>query len=94
MSNKGKILLVGFGPGAKEHMSLRARQAITESDVVIGYATYIKLVQDLLDGKEVIRKGMTEEIDRCTLPDQFVYLVFIQVTAGNDLRLLETRIIE
>lgn len=62
--NKGKILLVGFGPGAPEHMSQRAREAIAEADVVIGYSTYIKLVQDLLDGKEVIRKGMTEELDR------------------------------
>ena len=61
---KGKILLVGFGPGAPEHMSQRARDAIAEADVVIGYSTYIKLVQDLLDGKEVIRKGMTEELDR------------------------------
>ncbi len=65
MSN-GKIYLVGFGPGAQEHMSFRARAAIAEADVVIGYSTYIKLVQDLLDGKEVIRKGMTEELDRCT----------------------------
>ena len=65
MSN-GKIYLVGFGPGAQEHMSLRARAAIAEAEVVIGYSTYIKLVQDLLEGKEVIRKGMTEEIDRCT----------------------------
>ena len=65
MSN-GKIYLVGFGPGAREHMSFRARAAIAEADVVIGYSTYIKLVQDLLDGKEVIRKGMTEELDRCT----------------------------
>ena len=64
MSN-GKILLVGFGPGAEEHMSVRALQAIEEADVVIGYSTYIKLVKNLLDGKEVIRKGMTEEIDRC-----------------------------
>lgn len=65
MSNSGKILLVGFGPGSAEHMTYRARAAIAEADVVIGYSTYIKLVQDLLDGKEVIRKGMTEEIDRC-----------------------------
>lgn len=62
---QGKIFLVGFGPGAEEHMSIRAREAIAESDVVIGYSTYIKLVKDLLDGKEVVRKGMTEEIDRC-----------------------------
>lgn len=65
MSN-GKIYLVGFGPGAEEHMSFRARAAIAEADVVIGYSTYIKLVQNLLDGKEVIKKGMTEELDRCT----------------------------
>ena len=62
---KGKILLVGFGPGSKEDMTYRARAAIASADVVIGYTTYIKLVEDLLDGKEVIRKGMTEEIDRC-----------------------------
>ncbi|MDO9161979.1 MAG: precorrin-3B C(17)-methyltransferase [Methylococcaceae bacterium] len=60
----GKILLVGIGPGAHEHMTFRAKQAIAEADVVIGYSTYIKLVTDLLEGKEVIRKGMTEELDR------------------------------
>ncbi len=62
---QGKILLVGFGPGSVEHMTYRARAAIEEADVVIGYSTYIKLVKELLDGKEVVRKGMTEEIDRC-----------------------------
>ncbi len=61
----GKIFLVGFGPGAEEHMSFRAKQAIAESDVVIGYSTYIKLVKELLHDKEVVKKGMTEEIDRC-----------------------------
>jgi precorrin-3B C17-methyltransferase len=62
---QGKILLVGFGPGSTEQMTYRARAAIEEADVVIGYTTYIKLVKELLEGKEVIRKGMTEEIDRC-----------------------------
>lgn len=62
---QGKILLVGFGPGSTEQMTYRARAAIEEADVVIGYTTYIKLVKELLDGKEIVRKGMTEEIDRC-----------------------------
>ena len=53
----GKIYLVGFGPGAEEHMSFKAKAAISESDVVIGYTTYIKLVKDLLDGKEVVKKA-------------------------------------
>lgn len=57
-------MLVGIGPGGNEHMTARARSAIAEADVVVGYSTYIKLVSDLLEGKEVVRKGMTEELDR------------------------------
>lgn len=60
----GKIILVGIGPGHADHMTARARAAISESDVVIGYVTYIRLVKDLLEGKTVIKKSMTEEIDR------------------------------
>jgi len=45
-------------------MSARARQAIAEADTVIGYVTYVRLVAPLLEGKEVIRKSMTEELDR------------------------------
>lgn len=57
-------MLVGIGPGSAEHMTARAREAIAEADTVIGYVTYIKLVADLLEGKEIIRKSMTEELDR------------------------------
>ena len=60
----GKIMLVGIGPGSVDHMTQRARAAIAEADVVIGYVTYIKLVADLIEGKEIIRKSMTEELDR------------------------------
>ncbi|MDD3676723.1 MULTISPECIES: precorrin-3B C(17)-methyltransferase [Thauera] len=60
----GKIMLVGLGPGAHAHLTARARAAIAEADTVIGYVTYIRLVADLLEGKEVIRKSMTEELDR------------------------------
>ena len=60
----GKIMLVGIGPGSADHMTARARAAIQEADTVIGYVTYIRLVADLLDGKEIIRKSMTEELDR------------------------------
>lgn len=60
----GKITLVGLGPGSVEHLSARARAAIAEADTVIGYATYVRLVDDLLAGKEVIKKAMTEELDR------------------------------
>ncbi|HEX5392947.1 MAG TPA: precorrin-3B C(17)-methyltransferase [Rhodocyclaceae bacterium] len=60
----GKIMLVGIGPGAVEHMTQRARDAIAEADTVIGYVTYIRLVADLCEGKEIVKKSMTEELDR------------------------------
>ena len=60
----GRIMLVGLGPGSHDHLTARARAAIAEADTVIGYVTYIRLVAELLEGKEVIRKSMTEELDR------------------------------
>jgi len=62
--NKGKIFVVGFGPGAAEHLTPAAKAAISECDVCIGYKTYIELVRPLLAGKKIIATGMTEEIDR------------------------------
>ncbi len=60
----GKIMLVGLGPGNNDHLTARARAAIAEADTIIGYVTYIRLVADLVKGKEVIKKSMTEELDR------------------------------
>lgn len=60
----GKIMLVGLGPGSHEHLTARAQAAIVEADTVIGYVTYIRLVAELIGDKEVIKKSMTEELDR------------------------------
>lgn len=60
----GSVTIVGIGPGAREHTTPAALGAIARADVVVGYTTYVKLVADLLVGKEVIRTGMTEEIAR------------------------------
>jgi precorrin-3B C17-methyltransferase len=60
----GKLYVVGIGPGHHDHMTIRAKQAIEESEVIVGYDTYISLVEDLLAGKEVFRYPMTQEVDR------------------------------
>ncbi len=61
---KGKIFVVGFGPGDEAHMTHRAKEALIESDSVIGYKTYMDLVSHLIEGKEIVRTGMTEEVTR------------------------------
>ncbi len=64
VAEKGVLSIVGIGPGASPHTSAAALEAIAASDLVVGYVTYVKLVRHLIEGKEVIKTGMTEEIGR------------------------------
>jgi precorrin-3B C17-methyltransferase len=61
---KGVLYVVGIGPGAHDHATPAASRAIAEAELIVGYTTYIKLVADLIRGKEIVRTGMTEEIAR------------------------------
>ena len=62
----GELFLVGMGPGDLGGLTQRAREALERAQVVIGYSTYVKLLEEmgLLGDKELVRKGMTEELDR------------------------------
>ncbi len=64
---RGKLFLVGIGPGEPEHMTFKAREAINLSEVVVGYKTYIKLIEPYLGQKEVIATGMGSEIERAKI---------------------------
>ena len=55
---------MGVGPGSNDHMTFRAKQVIQESNVIVGYETYVQLVEKLIDGKDVYRYAMTQEVDR------------------------------
>ena len=63
-NKKGKLYVVGIGPGNEAHLTPAALQAISQANFIVGYSTYIKLVKHLIEGKEVVRTGMTEEIGR------------------------------
>lgn len=62
-----KLTVIGLGPGSLLDMTPRARQAVEEARVVAGYNTYVKLIEGLLEGKQVIGTGMMQEIDRCRM---------------------------
>lgn len=59
------ITVIGIGPGGKETMTLEAVKALEACDIVVGYKTYIRLIQDLITEKEVYQNGMRQEIERC-----------------------------
>ncbi len=60
----GKLFIVGVGPGHHDHMTFRAKKVIEESDTIVGYTTYVNLVQDLITGKDVYQYAMTQEVER------------------------------
>jgi precorrin-3B C17-methyltransferase len=45
-------------------MTFRAKEVIEESDTIVGYDTYVTLVEDLIKGKDVYRYAMTQEVER------------------------------
>lgn len=56
--------MVGIGPGDLSLLTFQARKALTEAEVIIGYSTYLELIQPLLEGKETVSSGMMKEVDR------------------------------
>ncbi len=61
----GKIYVVGIGPGESSMMTLKAKEAIKCSDIIVGYKTYIDLVRDEFSDKEFFENGMRGETERC-----------------------------
>ena len=42
------IYVIGIGPGSRDLMTQEAIAAMEDAEVIVGYKTYIKLVEDLL----------------------------------------------
>lgn len=59
------IYVIGIGPGCRDLMTQEAISAMEDAEVIVGYKTYIKLVEDFVKDKEVVQNGMRKEVDRC-----------------------------
>ena len=67
----GILYVVGIGPGGYLDMSIRAIEAIKNSELIVGYTAYIKLLKESLSKEAWINEkkfydtGMTGETKRC-----------------------------
>ena len=59
------IYVIGIGPGSRNLMTEEAIKAIEDSEVIVGYKTYINLITEFIGDKEVVQNGMRKEIERC-----------------------------
>src|SRR3970040_2190773 len=67
-SSRGRISVVGIGPGSLEHLTPTASSEIGAADVLVGYGTYIKLIQSIVKkGAEVISGTMGKEVERAQI---------------------------
>lgn len=60
-----KLYVVGIGPGDAKNMTAACRDAIGQSDVIVGYIKYVGLVAPLYPQKRTLGTYMTHETERC-----------------------------
>ena len=60
-----KVTVIGLGPGGGADLTGRARAALEECDLLVGYTAYIDLVKEDFPDKETLSTGMRREVNRC-----------------------------
>lgn len=55
---------MSLGPGSEDHLTPAARRALEESNLVVGYRTYVDLIKPILRNQEVVATGMRQELER------------------------------
>lgn len=58
------LYIVGFGPGNYEGITIQAQKAIEESDLIVGYTLYVRLLQQYFPEKEYYTTAMRQEMER------------------------------
>jgi precorrin-3B C17-methyltransferase len=64
---KYNIYVVGIGPGVEDMMTGQALRVLEESDVIVGYPVYLKLLDKRFSKKEFLSTPMRQEIERCRM---------------------------
>ena len=83
-SGRGKLYIVGTGPGSTSYLTKRAVQAVDESDYVIGNDFYLNLIREHLDGREVIWSSMGKEVERARKCIELAKNHVVSMVSGGD----------
>ena len=64
---KSRIYIVGIGPGKEEMMTGEALYILEQADIIVGYTTYLNLLGERFQGKELRATPMRQEEERCRI---------------------------
>ncbi len=63
--SQGKLYLVGIGPGNLDNLTSKAKTALRDADVIIGYRLYLDLISSLFHPEQIIESSqITQEKQR------------------------------
>lgn len=79
-----KLYVIGIGPGGLDYLTIKAKKAIEESDIIVGYTKYIEMVEPLLEGKEIFKTGMKGEEERCRKAIELAQEKVVSVISTGD----------
>ncbi len=80
----GMLYIIGAGPGDVAHMTAHAREALGRSEYVVGNETYLKPIAALLEGKQVIRSRMGDEVGRAEKSVALAEHSVVAIVSGGD----------
>ena len=64
MATRGKLFVVGIGPGALEHMTLKALDVLRQAEVIVAYTGYLKILNKLgqQGGRRCLQQGWAKRL--------------------------------
>ena len=82
--SKGKLYIIGIGPGSVGQLTVRAKEVIENSDYVVGNGTYLDQMASLLDKQEIVRSSMGKEVDRSSKAVELAQDNVVSMISGGD----------
>jgi precorrin-3B C17-methyltransferase len=65
---RGRVTVVGIGPGSTEHMTRKAMDAIRSADTILGLTDYVREIRNVIPPSTKVHSShMGHEIERVTL---------------------------
>ena len=83
-TGKGKINLIGIGPGDPGYLTPAASHALSESDVIVGFRAYVQQIEGLIAGKEVVSMELGQELERAAAVDSAYAGKTVAVVSSGD----------
>lgn len=79
------LSVVGTGPGSLDYLIPAARKELEQAEIIVGYKTYLDLISEIIEDKEVVYSSMMQEVDRVkqafTLAEQGKHVALV---SGGD----------